>query len=137
MNSVQNYILGQWISGSGAGIPQFNAYTGEVISMVHSEGLDYREILDFGRKKGGKVLRRMDFHTLGRMLKSLAMYLMERKEQYYAVSHLTGATRQDSWVDIEGGIGNLFAYSSLRRRFPNETFFDINGHVEIVSIDIR
>jgi oxepin-CoA hydrolase/3-oxo-5,6-dehydrosuberyl-CoA semialdehyde dehydrogenase len=123
MNSVQNYILGQWISGSGAGIPQFNAYTGEVISMVHSEGLDYREILDFGRKKGGKVLRRMDFHTRGRMLKSLAMYLMERKEQYYAVSHLTGATRQDSWVDIEGGIGNLFAYSSLRRRFPNETFF--------------
>ncbi len=123
MNSIQNYILGQWISGSGAGIPQFNAYTGEVISMVHSEGLDYREILDFGRKKGGKVLRRMDFHTRGRMLKSLAMYLMERKEQYYAVSHLTGATRQDSWVDIEGGIGNLFAYSSLRRRFPNETFF--------------
>ncbi|MFZ4474361.1 MAG: phenylacetic acid degradation bifunctional protein PaaZ [Saprospiraceae bacterium] len=123
MNSVQNYILGQWISGSGAGIPQFNAYTGEVISMVHSEGLDYREILDFGRKKGGKVLRRMDFHTRGRMLKSLAMYLMEHKEQYYAVSHLTGATRQDSWVDIEGGIGNLFAYSSLRRRFPNETFF--------------
>jgi oxepin-CoA hydrolase/3-oxo-5,6-dehydrosuberyl-CoA semialdehyde dehydrogenase len=57
------------------------------------------------------------------MLKALALYLMDRKEQYYRVSHMTGATRADSWVDIEGGIGNLFAYSSLRRRFPNEPYY--------------
>jgi oxepin-CoA hydrolase/3-oxo-5,6-dehydrosuberyl-CoA semialdehyde dehydrogenase len=123
MNQIENYILGQWIRGAGDGIPQFNAYTGEVISTVSSEGLDFPAILDYARKKGGKVLRKMTFHERGRMLKSLAMFLMDRKEHYYQVSHLTGATRQDSWVDIEGGIGNLFAYSSLRRRFPNETYY--------------
>jgi oxepin-CoA hydrolase/3-oxo-5,6-dehydrosuberyl-CoA semialdehyde dehydrogenase len=123
MNQIENYILGQWIRGAGDGIPQFNAYTGEVISTVSSEGLDFPAILEYGRKKGGKVLRKMTFHERGRMLKSLAMFLLDRKEHYYQVSHLTGATRQDSWVDIEGGIGNLFAYSSLRRRFPNETYY--------------
>jgi oxepin-CoA hydrolase/3-oxo-5,6-dehydrosuberyl-CoA semialdehyde dehydrogenase len=65
----------------------------------------------------------MTFHERGRMLKALAFYLLERKDRYYQISHWTGATKADSWVDIEGGIGNLFAYSSLRRKFPDEPFF--------------
>ncbi len=64
----------------------------------------------------------MTFHERGRMLRALALYLTERKEKFYAISALTGATRADSWIDIEGGFGNLFAYASLRRKFPNETF---------------
>lgn len=65
----------------------------------------------------------MSFLERGRMLKALALYLMDQKERYYAISHWTGATRADSWVDIEGGIGNLFAYSSLRRKFPDAPFY--------------
>src|SRR5687768_17659562 len=64
----------------------------------------------------------MTFHERGRMLKELALYLFDRKEKYYPISYKTGATKPDSWVDIEGGIGNLFSYASLRRKFPNETF---------------
>jgi oxepin-CoA hydrolase/3-oxo-5,6-dehydrosuberyl-CoA semialdehyde dehydrogenase len=123
MNVISNYVLGQWLAGEGEDTPQFNAYTGEHISTVRSEGFDYAEILEYGRKNGGKTLRKMTFHERGRMLKALALFLMDRKESYYRVSHLTGATRADSWVDIEGGIGNLFAYSSLRRRFPNEPYY--------------
>lgn len=120
---LKNYVLGQWIAGDGEGIPQFNAYTGEVISTASDAGLDYASILEYGRRVGGPTLRAMTFHERGRMLKALALYLMERKDTYYAVSHLTGATKADSWVDIEGGIGNLFAYSSLRRRFPDEPYY--------------
>mgnify|MGYP000874953489 CR=1 FL=1 len=123
MQVLSNYVLGQWTPGDGDGIPQYHALTGELIGTASSEGLDYASILDYGRKTGGSVLRRMTFPERGRMLKALALYLMERKEQYYRVSHMTGATRADSWVDIEGGIGNLFAYSSLRRRFPNEPYY--------------
>lgn len=115
--------MGGWLNGSGRTTPQYNAYTGEVISTVASEGLDYADILDYGRRKGGPALRKMTFHERGRMLKAMAFYLQDRKEGYYAISHLTGATRADSWVDIEGGIGNLFAYSSLRRRFPDQPYF--------------
>jgi oxepin-CoA hydrolase/3-oxo-5,6-dehydrosuberyl-CoA semialdehyde dehydrogenase len=123
MRQLSNYVLGHWTPGTGEGIPQYNAYTGSVISTASSEGLNYGEILHYGRTVGGVPLRRMTFHERGRMLKALAFYLTDRKETYYALSHLTGATRADSWVDIEGGIGNLFAYSSLRRRFPNEPYY--------------
>ena len=123
MTKLENYILGKWIAGDGDGVPQFNAYTGAVISTASDAGLDYAAVLDYGRRTGGPTLRAMSFHERGRMLKALALYLLERKDRYYAVSHLTGATKADSWVDIEGGIGNLFAYSSLRRRFPDEPFY--------------
>ncbi len=123
MQQLHNYALGAWIPGDGEGIPQYNAYTGEIVATASDAGLDFAQILEYGRKTGNPVLRRMTFHERGRMLKALAFYLLERKEKYYTVSHWTGATRADSWVDIEGGIGNLFAYSSLRRRFPNEPYY--------------
>ncbi len=123
MPPLHNYALHRWLPGAGEGIPQYHAITGDQIGTASSEGLDYAAILDYGRKTGGPPLRRMTFHERGRMLKALALYLNERKEKYYTVSHWTGATRQDSWVDIEGGIGNLFAYSSLRRRFPDEPYY--------------
>ena len=123
MQKLLNYVLGSWTPGDGDGVPQYNAYTGEIISTASDAGLDFSAVLDYGRRTGGPALRKMTFHERGRMLKALALYLLERKEKYYTVSHWTGATRQDSWVDIEGGIGNLFAYSSLRRRFPNEPYY--------------
>lgn len=123
MYSLHNYVAGQWMPGDGDGHPQYHALTGALLGTASSEGLDYAAILQYGRKTGGPVLRRMHFPERGRMLKALANYLLERKEKYYAVSHWTGATRADSWVDIEGGIGNLFAYSSLRRKFPDQPFY--------------
>ncbi len=123
MPPLNNYVLDRWQPGAGEGSPQYHALTGDLLGTASSEGLDYAAILEYGRKIGGPALRRMTFHERGRMLKALALYLTDRKEKYYTVSHWTGATRQDSWVDIEGGIGNLFAYSSLRRRFPNEPYY--------------
>lgn len=120
---LHHYIQGQWLKGSGDALPQYHALTGEVISTVHSDGLDYAGMLDYARTKGNPALRRLTFHERGRMLKALALYLLERKENYYRISHMTGATRADSWVDIEGGIGNLFANASLRRRFPDEPYY--------------
>lgn len=119
---LQNYATGRWIEGEGEGQLLFNAITGEQIASTSSKGLDFSEMLDYARKTGGPALRKMTFQERGRMLKALALHLDSKKENFYKVSWATGATRADSWVDIEGGIGNLFTYASLRRQFPDETF---------------
>lgn len=120
---LQNYISGQWVEGSGNGKELYNAVTGDVVATASSEGVDFGEMLHYARTVGGPALRMMTFHERGRMLKALAFYLSERKAAYYKVSYQTGATKIDSWIDIDGGIGNLFANASLRRQFPNERFY--------------
>lgn len=122
MTQLENFTLGQWAPGDGDGSLQFNAITGEAIYSASSAGLDFGKMYQFARSIGGPALRKMTFHERGRMLKALALFLLENKEKYYQISRLTGATRADSWVDIEGGIGNLFANASLRRRLPDEPF---------------
>jgi oxepin-CoA hydrolase/3-oxo-5,6-dehydrosuberyl-CoA semialdehyde dehydrogenase len=123
MFQVKNYVLGQWISGEGSEMNVYNALTGEKIGDVSSAGIDFKEVLAYGRSTGGQKLRKMTFQERGRMLKALALYLMDRKDSYYKISHLTGATKVDSWIDIEGGIGNLFANASLRRQFPDLPYY--------------
>ncbi|MEN9638305.1 MAG: hypothetical protein RLZZ262_173 [Bacteroidota bacterium] len=123
IRSLQSYVQGQWMGPSDTTQTLQNAIDGSPIYAVGEINYDFDSILHYGRTIGGKVLRKMTFHERGRMLKALAFYLQERKEKYYEISALTGATRIDSWIDIEGGIGNLFAYSSLRRQFPNEPYY--------------
>ena len=123
MQRYQSYALGQWFDGEGVEANLYNAITGDKIGEISSQGLDYSAMLEYGRKTGGRVLRKMTFQERGRMLKALAMYLLANKEKYYQVSAWTGATRVDSWIDIEGGIGNLFANASLRRQFPDLPYY--------------
>src|SRR5258705_7442232 len=132
---IQSYALGEWVSGGGTGTPLYDAVTGEEVGVASSEGLDFGAMLHFGRSVGGPALRRLTFHERARMLKALAQYLTVRKEEFYRVSAFTGATRGDSWIDIDGGIGTLFAYASRRRReFPDETFY-VDGGPEALSKD--
>ena len=111
------------MTGDGIETQLFHAVTNAEIGSVSSAGIDYEQVLDYGRRTGGRALRKMTFQERGRMLKALALFLMERKDRYYEVSSWTGATKVDSWIDIEGGIGNLFANASLRRQFPDLPYY--------------
>jgi oxepin-CoA hydrolase/3-oxo-5,6-dehydrosuberyl-CoA semialdehyde dehydrogenase len=122
MQRYQNYVLGQWVDGQGTETNLYNAINGDQIGTVSSAGIDFSEVLEYGRKHG-RALRKMTFQERGRMIKALALFLMERKAKYYEVSAWTGATKVDSWIDIEGGIGNLFANASLRRQFPDLPYY--------------
>ncbi len=128
---LQNYVLGNWTEGKGEGTPLYNSIDGSLVATSTATGLDFSEILDYSRKTGGPPLRKMSFQERGQMLKKLALYLTKRKESYYKVSYMTGATRVDSWIDIEGGFGNLFANASLRKNFTNKPF-----HVDGDAIDL-
>ncbi|MEY3844052.1 MAG: hypothetical protein RL293_474 [Bacteroidota bacterium] len=111
------------MNGDGVETQLFHAVTNAELGSVSSAGIDYQQVLDYGRRTGGRALRKMTFQERGRMLKALALFLMERKERYYEVSSWTGATKVDSWIDIEGGIGNLFANASLRKQFPDLPYY--------------
>ncbi len=123
MRTYQSYILGEWTQGEGVETSLYNAINGEEIGSVSSAGFNYANILDYGRRTGGRSLRKMTFQERGRMIKALALHLLTKKQYYYEVSAWTGATKVDSWIDIEGGIGNLFANASLRRQFPDLPYY--------------
>ncbi|HXD79534.1 MAG TPA: phenylacetic acid degradation bifunctional protein PaaZ [Puia sp.] len=117
-----NYITGRWIEGDGEGQPLYNAYTGDLIGHASTKGLDFSAILAYARTTGNPALRNMTFPERGRMLRALALHLREHLDSFYRISYGTGATRADSWIDLEGGIGNLFSYASLRRKFPDAPY---------------
>lgn len=129
MDKLGNFICGEWIQGEGDGQLLYNAVTGDAICTASAKGIDFAAALNYARKRGNPALRKMTFHQRGLMLKALALHLREHLESFYTISYQTGATKADSWVDIEGGIGNLFSYASLRRKFPDEPFcLDGEGH---------
>jgi len=113
--TLQSLIAGRW-HGAASHTPLHSALDSTLIYHTHAEKIDFDEALTFARKTGVKALMRQTFQERAAVLKALALYLMERKEELYSISHLTGATRQDSWVDVEGGIGTLFAYASMGSR---------------------
>ena len=125
MKNYENYALGEWIKGDGVGIPLYNSINGRQIGTASSKGLDFSEMMQYARNIGGPKLRKMTFQERGLMLKSLALHLHSIKNKFYALSAETGATKIDSWIDIEGGIGNIFANASLRKNFP-----DLPYHVD-------
>ena len=112
---LQSFIAGQWL-GQQAKQSLLSPITGEVIYTTHSDVIDFGQSIDFAKTKGRKSMLAMDFQTRASCLRDLGKYILEHKESLYEISALTGATRADSWVDIEGGAGTLFAYASMGRR---------------------
>jgi len=109
---LQSLIAGRWV-GAQLGNPLTSAIDGSTIYHTHAESLDFGEAVEFARHRGVPALLKLDFQQRAARLKALASYLLERKEELYGISRHTGATRSDSWIDIEGGSGTLFAYASV------------------------
>ncbi len=133
MQRLKSYVTGKWLEGSGDFETLYNPVNGEKIAEISSKGIDLKEVLDYARTVGGTNLREMTFHARGRMLKALAKYLMERKDEFYPLSFQTGATKIDSWVDIEGGISTLFTYASKGRREIPDGKVWVEGNMEMLS----
>ena len=133
MRKLRSYALGEWVEGTGKSADLFHAVTGERIAEASSGGLDFKGMGDYARRVGGPKMRALTFHQRAALLKAMGKHLLEHKDAFYALSAATGATKTDSWVDIEGGIGTFFAYSSRgRREFPNETYH-VEGPAESLS----
>ncbi|TCD11890.1 phenylacetic acid degradation bifunctional protein PaaZ [Oricola cellulosilytica] len=132
---LESYLGGEWLKGSGEARLLRDAATGAPVAMIDATGFDMAGALDFGRAVGGPALRAMTFHQRALMLKQMGLWLMERKNEFYALSYATGATRQDGWIDIEGGIGTMLSYGSKGRRELPNTHMLVDGPVEPLSKD--
>lgn len=132
---LESYVKGQWVAGSGDGTLLTDAGTGEPVAVISSSGLDFAGALAYGREKGGSALRALSFHERALMLKSIALMLNGERDAFYAESYRTGATKTDSMIDIDGGIGTFFVYSSKGRRELPNTRVLLDGDVEPLSKD--
>ncbi|MGB3376132.1 MAG: aldehyde dehydrogenase family protein, partial [Microbacterium sp.] len=134
---LPSYVQGDWWTptADAKGTDVRDASTGEVITRVSTEGLDLAGALEYARTIGHASLAALTFHQRAVLLKKFALALTERKDELYTVSARAGATKVDSWVDIDGGIGVLFSYSGKgRRELPNSRVY-VDGPVEPLSKD--
>ncbi|HYL02565.1 MAG TPA: phenylacetic acid degradation bifunctional protein PaaZ [Steroidobacteraceae bacterium] len=130
---LQSFAAGSWRPGSGPGAALRDATTGEVIAEASAAAPDAPAMLRYAREVGGPKLRRLTFHERAALLKALARDLSEHKEDFYRISYATGATRGDSWIDIDGGIGTLFVYASKGTRELPDGCVYVDGGVEALS----
>ena len=132
MRLLDNYIAGQWIPAGPSPTLLLDAIHGQPVAGADASGVDMSLAFSHAREVGGAHLRKMTFQERGRMLKALALHLMERKEEFYKWSAHTGATRTDAWIDVEGGIGTLFAFASLRKQLPDLPYL-VDGDPAMLS----
>jgi oxepin-CoA hydrolase/3-oxo-5,6-dehydrosuberyl-CoA semialdehyde dehydrogenase len=111
-STLQSHIAGRWVGQQPAQVLH-SAINGRPVAHTHAEAIDFAEAVAFARQRGVPALLKLDFQERAERLKALAKFLSERKEELYAVSAHTGATRNDGWIDIEGGSGTLFAYAGV------------------------
>jgi len=131
--TLQNYAEGRWVAGAGGLAELRSAIDGDVVALTSSQGLDFAAMARFAREQGGPALRALTFHQRALMLKALADALTAKKEMLYELSYNTGATKADTWIDIDGGIGTFAVYQGKgRRELPNERIL-IDGNVEALS----
>ena len=128
-----NYAEDRWVAPNGNTAEVRSAIDGEAVAVTGSQGLDFAAMAAHARQVGGPALRALTFHDRAKMLKALADAIVARKEELYELSPHSGATRQDSWIDIEGGAGTLFSYASKgRRELPNAQLL-IDGETEVLG----
>lgn len=131
--TLQNFAEGRWVAGSGGMAELRSAIDGDVVALTSSQGLDFGAMLRHAREQGGPALRALTFHQRALMLKALAEALTAKKDALYELSYNTGATKADSWIDIDGGIGTFAVYQGKgRRELPNDTIL-IDGALEALS----
>ena len=129
----ESFAAGHWIAPGAGALPIVGPVSGAEIAHAGGAALDVQGMLDWARRVGGPALRAMTFHERAKMIKALATYLNDRKEELYAINPLTGATRQDGAIDIDGGIGTMMVIASKGRREMPDGHVYLDGAVEGLS----
>ena len=124
---VESYAGGEWRSGDGRDQMLVNAIDDSVVGEVTSLTSGFDAMLDYGRTVAGPQLRKLTIHERAERIKAVAKHLLDMKDEFYRISYMTGATKADAWVDIEGGLVTMFSYSGMARRELNNDTFCFRG----------
>jgi len=131
--TLSSYAEGRWFAGADEPVTLVSAIDGRALALASSAGLPFGAMADYARRVGGPNLRALTFHERAARLRALAVYLQARREPLYQLSFDTGATRRDHLIDIDGGIGTLFAYASRGRRELPDAYVAVDGSQEALS----
>ncbi len=137
VNPLSSFVLDTWTEGSGEAAPILDATTGETVASLFDGGIDFEEVIEYGRTVGSSELADLTFHDRATILRNVGKFILEKetKAALYELSTTTGATRTDSWIDIDGGAGVLLTYASkARKELPNSTVI-VDGQPEMLSAD--
>ncbi|MGP3963976.1 phenylacetic acid degradation bifunctional protein PaaZ [Nonomuraea sp. 3N208] len=130
--TLPSYLEGAWRTGTGEGTPVADAVTGELVTRVTSDGLDLAAAVAYARRTGQAALGKLTFPQRAAVLKAAALALQARKQELYDLSARAGATRRDSAVDVDGGIGTALVYASLARKgLPDHTLIVEDGPIPL------
>lgn len=111
---LKNYVAGQWVEGASPFTTLTDPVTAEALVKVSSQGLDLPEAFRFARESGGESLRRLTYGARAAKLTQIVQLLQSRRDDYYAIALAnSGTTKNDSTVDIDGGIFTLSYYAKL------------------------
>ena len=132
---LQSLVANKWVDTGPVRRELLDPVTQEPIAFLQDGLPDFSEMLYYARNIGRSNIQSLTFHKRALLLKKLGVFLLEHKEKYYELSTRSGATRTDSWIDIDGGIGTLFTYSGKGRRELPNSFHVIDGDPEILSKD--
>ena len=133
MLTPASYAMARWVAPAEDARAIHGPVDGALIARAGGGALDVQGMLDWARNTGGPALRQMTFHQRAKMIKAVAVYLNDRKEQLYALNPLTGATRRDGAIDIDGGIGTMMVFASKGRREMPDGHVYVDGEIEQLS----
>jgi len=121
MLDLANFIAGRWVAGTGPGTMLRDPVSGAALARADSAGLDLPGAYDWARRVGGAALRALSYAERAARLAQVAEVLQANRDKYYDIAlRNAGTVRQDSAVDIEGGIYTLSYYAKLGARLAGQ-----------------
>jgi len=114
IKTLQSYLSGQWVAGTGEGSALYNPTTDEVVARASTSGLNLKEALAYARDEGGATLRAMSFAERGALLKAMSKAIHAEREALIEIGRINaGNTRGDAKFDIDGATHTLMHYAQL------------------------
>lgn len=111
---LSNYLGGRWQAGAGAGTPLFDPVLGTELVRVDATGMDLAVGFDFAREQGGAALRALTYRERAALLSAALKVLQANRDAYYEIATAnSGTVKNDSAVDIDGGLFTLGTYAKL------------------------
>jgi 3,4-dehydroadipyl-CoA semialdehyde dehydrogenase len=132
---LANYVSGRWIEGNGPGTPLFDPVQGDELVRVDRGGIDLPAAFDFARRTGGRALRALTYGERAEMLGALVKVLQDHRDAYYEIACAnSGTVRNDSAIDIDGGIFTLAQYARLGATLGDRRFL-LDGETVALAKD--
>ncbi|APR77151.1 Aldehyde dehydrogenase [Minicystis rosea] len=123
METLQSYVGGAWIAGSGKKSLLVNPTTEEPLAETSTEGLDFGAAVAFARNEGGPALRALTFAQRGELLRAMSRAIHAQRDALIEVGiQNAGNTRGDAKFDIDGATGTLAYYADLGKELGEQRF---------------